>query len=105
MSADDLARLTADVSSASTEDLPALLGHLERLRAQAWLRLTAAPASQETRQDENLSAADAARRLGVSKDYVYRHAEAFPFAVRIGRRIVFSARGLEKWNARRQGRV
>lgn len=45
--------------------------------------------------DENLTIDEAARRLGISKDFLYRH--DLPFKVRIGRRVLFSARGLSKW--------
>ena len=53
--------------------------------------------------DENVSATEAARRLGVSRVYLYRHAHELPFAVRIGRRVVFSAKGLERWSRQQRG--
>jgi hypothetical protein len=46
--------------------------------------------------DTNLSAAEAARRLGLSKDYSYRN--RVPFKVTIRRRVLFSAKGLAGWN-------
>ncbi len=54
--------------------------------------------------DANLSAPEAARRLGVSMDWLYKHASGLPFTIRIGRRLLFSSRGLERWNRLRQGR-
>jgi predicted DNA-binding transcriptional regulator AlpA len=51
------------------------------------------------RTDQNLSAEDAARRLGVSADWLYK--TKLPFKVKIGRRVLFSATGLEKWNRQR----
>jgi len=48
-------------------------------------------------RDGNLSAHEAAVRLGVSKSYLYRHASRLPFARKIGRRVLFSANGLERW--------
>lgn len=53
--------------------------------------------------DENLSVEEAARRLGISKDYVYRHARRLPFTRRVGRRLLFSSRGLAAWMAQRTG--
>ena len=50
--------------------------------------------------DKNLSIDEAARQLGVSRDWLYK--TKLPFKVRIGRRVLFSARGLERWNGRRQ---
>ena len=49
------------------------------------------PAAQP---DRILDVAEAARRLAVSADYVYRHAAEFPFTVRRGRKLGFSERGL-----------
>jgi predicted DNA-binding transcriptional regulator AlpA len=101
----ELDRLIAD---ARPEDLPRLVGRLVEAEERARLRLrTAAPHAPENGQgeaDENLSAVEAARRLGLSRDYLYRHADKLPFTVRIGRRLLFSARGLETWNTRRMGR-
>ena len=54
--------------------------------------------------DKNISVEEAAGRLGVSKDWLYKNASKLPFAVRIGRRLLFSNRGLERWNHQRQGR-
>ena len=53
--------------------------------------------------DANLDVKEAARRLGVSTDWLYRHADRLPFALRIGRRRLFSAHGLERWNRQRRG--
>ena len=80
------------------EDLPALMGELERLKMKAWVRATKPPERASVDPDENLSAEEAARRLGLSVDWIYRNANHLPFTVRIGRRVLFSAHGLERWN-------
>jgi excisionase family DNA binding protein len=93
--------LSALVAATKAGDLPALVGELAAAQATALARLTTpAPVhGNETADAErNLDAAEAARRLGVSKGYLYRHAKRLPFAVRIGRRIVFSAQGLTRWS-------
>ena len=58
---------------------------------------------QHAEPDRNLSVREAAQRLGVSERYVYRHSQELP-AVRLGRRLVFSGRGLDRYVAR-QARV
>jgi predicted DNA-binding transcriptional regulator AlpA len=40
----------------------------------------------------------------MSRDWLYRHASELPFAVRIGRRVVFDSLALERWNRRRAER-
>src|SRR5687768_14957748 len=95
------------IGAAAPEESPALaLALTARLGALAAGMVTAPPAARngDHTADENLSAEEAARRLGVSKDWLYRQAGSLPFAVRIGRRLVFSARGLERWNQQRMGR-
>lgn len=81
------------------EDLPRLLGDLAEISATANARLTSSVV--ETRSDEMLDVEESARRMGVSKDYLYRHQKKFTFARRIGRKLLFSSVGLEKFLARR----
>jgi len=78
------------------EDLPVLLGQLETAKAVAWQRLTAKPEPVEAEHDELLPVELAAERLGVSRDYVYRHHSQYPFTRRQGRKLLFSALGIEK---------
>ena len=77
-------------------ELPRLLGELEEIRCTALARLTG-PSLVQSQADELLSAPEAARRLGISQDYLYRHHRDFPFARRVGRRLLFSAVGIEKY--------
>jgi len=77
------------------EELPGLIGRLEAAKATAWARLTAPVAHQA--HDELLDVDTAAERLGVSQDYLYRHAEEYPFTRRQGRRLLFSALGIDKY--------
>ncbi len=46
-----------------------------------------------------------AKILGVSADWVYRHRRTLPFAVRIGRRLMFSPQDLSDYLRRRTGRL
>ncbi len=78
-----------------TEDLPDFLGEVERIRVTALARLTV-PAPAESR-DELLDAGPASGRLGVSKDYLYRHHRELPFTRRMGRRLLFSSTGIDQY--------
>lgn len=101
IAADVLRELDRLVAAVSPEELPALVGQLEAAKAVAWARMMRAPPAEQKGTplpERNLSAAETASRLGVSKEWVYRHAQMLPFAVRIGRRVLFSERGLERWN-------
>ena len=78
------------------EELPALIGELESIKAVAFARL-AAPVQASQNHDERVGIAEAARRLGLSKDYLYRHRNQFSFTRRQGRKLLFSAQGIERY--------
>lgn len=86
------------------EELPRLLGEIEEVRCTAMARLTAPAPIQSAGADGLLSIAEASRRLGVSKDYLYRHGVEFPFTRRMGRKLLFSSLGIEK-HIKQQGSV
>jgi hypothetical protein len=52
--------------------------------------------------DELISAAEAAQLLGISKSFLYRRKLAF--SVRVGRRAMFSKRGIERFIAKNAGK-
>lgn len=98
----DLGRLVDD---ARVEELPEVIGTLEAARARAWARLTMPPSPKvPTMPEVNISVAQAARRLGVSKDWIYKSAGTLPFVARIGNRVVCSVPAVEKFMAARLGR-
>jgi excisionase family DNA binding protein len=81
----------------SADDLPSLLGEIEVIRYTARTRLSPAPYMTGSGQaDQLVSIAEAARRLNVSQDYLYRHWKELPFTRRMGRRLLFSSSGIEK---------
>jgi|GEM_PF-1166867 predicted DNA-binding transcriptional regulator AlpA len=85
------------VREVPTEDLPALLGELEQVRYTAIARLSG-PASPSPRENDRLaSVEEAAGRLGISTDYLYRHADEYPFTRRIGSRLLFSSSGIDQF--------
>jgi hypothetical protein len=76
------------------DELPELLADLEHVRVVALSRILS-PAV-EARPDESLNVEEAASRLGVSADYVYRHQKRFAkFSRREGRKLLFSSAGLD----------
>jgi hypothetical protein len=76
------------------EELPCLIGQLEAAKATAWARLTTPNATHP--HDQLLDIETAALRLGVSQDYLYRHHSQYPFTRRQGRKLLFSALGIEQ---------
>ena len=51
--------------------------------------------------DRLLTAQEVHERTTFSVDWLYRHANALPFARRVGRKVLFSEAGLAKWLAKR----
>jgi len=92
-------KLGADLSS---EEIPAALGTLERVRARLTFRALSASAPAA---DRLLSVAEAAELLGMAADTLYRRSGSFPFTVRDGRRVRFSRLGIERYIRARQGRA
>lgn len=93
---DLLERLRTVARELQAEELPSFIGELEAVKATAWARLSA-PASATAEHDELLEVEAAAQRLGISKDYLYRHSRDYPFTRRQGRKLLFSAAGIEKY--------
>lgn len=105
----DLLQDPQRVEEIQAEAIPGLLGDLEPLRAALWARMTSAPTSgngQSTQEGDSLvDVTEAARRLGTSRDYLYRHSAKLPFTVRLGpRQLRFSSRGIERFIRHREGR-
>jgi predicted DNA-binding transcriptional regulator AlpA len=99
----DRSALEAAVAAAKPSELFALAGELQG-RAVAHLALAPTVTEGPEVPDENLNVDAAARRLSVSKDWLYRHGRTLPFRVKIGSRVLFSAAGLARWNRQRMGR-
>jgi|SRR5271157_1773680 len=78
------------------DELPRLLGDLEEIRATAIARLSS-PAVPPQEDELLLDVDAAAHKLGMSKDYLYRNHNRLPFVRRMGKRLLFSSRGIEKY--------
>ncbi len=74
---------------------------LSRLLA---LRASLSKVERSADGDRLLGVEEAARKLGKSKDYLYRHSCDYPFTVRDGRSLRFSDQGIEKFIRQRIGR-
>ena len=85
--------------TSSLGEIPALLGELEQIRVTALARLSA-PALV-SQPEKLLDARETAERMHTSVDYVYRNAGRLPFAKRLGRKLLFSSSGLDKYLARK----
>jgi excisionase family DNA binding protein len=80
-------------------ELPRLLGELEEIRTTALARLSS-PAPVQVR-DELLDVKEAAARLGMSENYLYRNHGKLPFARRMGRALRFSSSGIDEYLRKR----
>jgi hypothetical protein len=76
------------------EELAVFLGQLETVRVIALSRI-ASPTVVPIPHDELLEVPECAHRLGVSPDYLYRNHARFAFTRRMGRKLLFSATGLD----------
>lgn len=85
--------------------IPALLSQLTALQGAMAARLVAADQGPaEPAEDVLLTVDQAATRLGVSKDWLFRRSRTLPFVVRLGRHLRFSSRGIERYLRNRLGR-
>jgi predicted DNA-binding transcriptional regulator AlpA len=94
----DLAAQPERVNELGPEQARALLIQLAALQAPLLARALVGgrPGGDP---DELLTVDVAARRLGLSEDWVYRHAPKLPFTVKVNRQVRFSARRLEAYIA------
>jgi hypothetical protein len=92
---DTLKRALDDARNLPTEELAEFLGELERIRVTALARLSA-PVAAPALPDERIDIAEAAKRLGVSTHYLYKNHKRFSFCKPEGRKLLFSARGIEQ---------
>ena len=87
----------ARVSSVPVEEIPRLRGELARLDSILLSRLIAGNERAPV-EDRLLDAEEARQKLGVTKDWLYRHSHELPFTVPVGmKQVRFSSKGIEKW--------
>lgn len=89
----------------AAEDLPDVLGEVERLRVLLSLKLSVVPSPATSTESERLlDVEEAAKRLSVSPDTLYRKAKSLPFTVRFGHLVRFSSAGIDRFIRSRQRR-
>jgi excisionase family DNA binding protein len=97
---DSLHDLKRFADEARLRDLPLILREVHSVTESIISRL--ADSSERNPEpgmlpDQNLSVKEAARSLGVSPSYLYKRRSRLPFSRQVGRRVLFSRRGLEAW--------
>ena len=104
----DLAALVDDpakVASVPPGRIPALLSQLSALQGAMAARLISADRDETLSAEDTLLTVDqAAERLGVSTDWLFRRSRTLPFVVRLGRHLRFSNRGIDRYLRNRTGR-
>jgi predicted DNA-binding transcriptional regulator AlpA len=98
----DLLNDPARISTLPREAIAELRGQIAKLDTLLFSRLLASEQPQScTDGDRLLDVAEAAAKLGLSRDALYRN--DYPFVVKIGNRRRFSGRGIEKFIRNRTG--
>jgi excisionase family DNA binding protein len=93
------------IADLSPGHVSVLLTQWTALQASMAARLVAASQAASVEPSEKLlSVEQAAERLGVSKDWLYRRTSRLPFVIRVGRHVRFSAQGIERFIRSRVGR-
>ncbi len=92
----------ADLESLRPDEIAALLCDLAA--AQTRLAARMAGVSRDTGEDHLLDVDEAAKKLGVAKQWLYRRTRTLPFRVRLGGQVRFSAQGIERFIASRRGK-
>jgi predicted DNA-binding transcriptional regulator AlpA len=89
----------AKVSELPKEAIATLRGELARLDTLLLSRLLTGGDSEPGMDgDRLLTATEAAQKLGATEDWLYRHANTLPFAVRVGKKhLRFSSAGMERY--------
>jgi excisionase family DNA binding protein len=105
--AERLATLLATLDGVAQDDLPEAIGQLEGAKARCWARLTAPPPPPRTHNSGRmLTVREAATRLGLSVDYLYRHQRSLPFMQKVGTRTIRCPEAaLTRWQATRRSCV
>lgn len=100
----DLVRDPSRVGGLEPTQIPALLVQLNAVQASMAAHLVATTqAGAAERHDALLNVEEAAKRLGVSTDWIYRRTRKLPFVVRVGRNVRFSSNGIDRYVRNRMG--
>jgi hypothetical protein len=92
--AEVLENLLAQARAVPTPELPQFLGAVEVARTTALARLTATTPVVASLADELIDISEAAAKLKMSKDWLYRNHTRLSFARKVGSRLLFSSAGI-----------
>jgi predicted DNA-binding transcriptional regulator AlpA len=84
-------------------EIPPLMVQLAALQSALAARLLQSAAGTDP-ADRLLEVDEAAHKLGVSKSWLYRRSARLPFIVHMGRKLMFSEQGIEKYIRQRSGK-
>jgi predicted DNA-binding transcriptional regulator AlpA len=86
------------ISDADFEECAAIIGAVERVKALAYGKMMNRTPIPPIQGDRLLTVAEAAEKLCMTEDYLYRTAKKLPFTVRTGRKqLRFSLAGIERY--------
>lgn len=83
------------VRTAPADTLPRVLGMLREIESVAISRLSQPAPAQAA--DEWLTVAEACSKLHCSRIYLYKNAASLPFARHLGKKLLFSNRGIDRY--------
>ena len=94
------------ISALPKDTIAELRGQLAKLDTLLLSRLLIGEQSEPgTDGARLLTTPEAAQKLGATEDWLYRHANTLPFAVRVGKKhLRFSEAGIERYIRQRTGR-
>jgi predicted DNA-binding transcriptional regulator AlpA len=78
------------------ETIPAFMAQIAAAQYALAARLLSSERKIEP-EDELLDIEEAAQKLGVKRDWIYSRTRTLPFIVRLGRKLRYSRRGIEKY--------
>lgn len=101
----DLLKDPSQMAHLNPSLIPALLLQLGALQSSMAARLAGTQGTgDDSVKDTLVDVEDAAERLGVSEDWLYRRTSKLPFVVRVGRHVRFSSHGIDRFIRNRMRR-
>jgi excisionase family DNA binding protein len=95
---DIVARIENRLAEADCDECAAIIGAVERVKALAYDKIMKKTPQPATQGDRLLTVEEAAEKLSMTKDYLYRTSKKLPFTVRTGRKqLRFSLLGIERY--------
>jgi predicted DNA-binding transcriptional regulator AlpA len=95
---DIVTSIESKITEADHDECAAIIGAVERVKALAYGKIMNKTCKPAAEVDRLLTVVEAAEKLCMTKDYLYRTAKKLPFTVRTGRKqLRFSLLGIERY--------